>query len=179
MTRERDSQRSRVYKAERAIRKEYGGKHFRETADVERYIKKQFARKTITRRYGDIGQHITAHDGRGRGRAGAWGYNDITLPKWTRFELMIIHEVAHLMTNRLHGLNTAGHGWQFCSIYLDLVRFILGKEAHAALKASFKAHKVKFKKPQTRAPLSPEQKALLAECLAAAREAKKSATANH
>jgi len=169
----RDTQRSRVYKAEMAIWETHSGERFREVKDIDRYIKKEFARKAITRRYPTATTKVAIHDGGGRRRACAWGTYKISLPIWARFELAVIHEMAHIITHRHYGeRNVAGHGWQFCAVFLDLVRFIMGKETHAELKASFKTHKVRFIEPRKRAPLSPERRAELAARLAAARAAK-------
>jgi putative metallohydrolase (TIGR04338 family) len=171
----RDSQRSRVYKAEKAIWGAHMGEKFREVKDVERFIKKQMARKAITRRYPAATRKVAIHDGGGRRAACAWGTWKISLPIWARCELVIIHEMAHIVANRHYGeRHIAGHGWQFCSVFLDLVRFIMGREAHDALKASFKKHKVRFTKPRERKPLTPEQRFALAARLAEARASKTS-----
>jgi hypothetical protein len=45
----------------------------------------------------------------------------------------------------------------------------MGREAHDALKVSFKAKKVRFTKPRERKPLTPEQREALAARLAEAR----------
>lgn len=176
MSNVRDSQRSRVYKAERRVH--HLGKPLREVEDIQRFIKKQLARKAITSRYPDATRPIAVHHGGGRRNACAYGGWKISIPLWARNELIVIHEIAHIVTNRHYGdkrSGVAGHGWQFCAVFLDLVRFIMGREAHDALKASFKAHKVRFTKPRTRAPLSTERKAELAMRLAAARAEKAAA----
>ena len=66
----------------------------------------------------------------------------------------------------------ADHGWEFCDAYLKLVLYIMGRDSHDALKASFKQHKVKFRKPVKRNELSPERKAELVARLAEYRVAK-------
>lgn len=169
----RDSQRLRVYKAERRVH--HLGKPLREVEDIQRFIQKQLKRKAITSRYPDATRPIAIHHGGGRRNACAYGGWKISIPLWARNELIVIHEVAHIVTNRHYGdkrSGVAGHGWQFCAVFLDLVRFIMGKEAHDALKASFKEHKVRFTAPRKKKWLTPEQKAALAERLAAARAAK-------
>lgn len=167
----RDSQRSRVYKAERHVH--HLGAPLREVKDIERFIKKQLARKAITRRYPDATRRVEVGDGRGRRAACAWGDWKISIPLWARHEVVVIHELAHIVTNRHFGsYGVAAHGWQFCSVFLDLVRFIMGREAHDALKGSFKKYRVKFSKPRARKPLTDEQKAALAARLAEARHRK-------
>lgn len=170
----RDTQRSRVYKSERKVL--HFAKPLREVKDIERFIKKQLKRKAITRRYPDATREVLVHDGGGKRNASAYGGWKISIPLWARSDLIVIHELAHIVAHRHYrGSSIASHGWQFCAIYLDLVRFIMGREAHDALKASFKAHKVRFTQPRTRAPMSPERKAELAARLAAARAAKAAA----
>ncbi len=167
----RDSQRSKVYKAEKVLLPLAAP--LREVKDVECFIKKQMARKAITRRYPSATRATEVKDGRGRRHACAFGGYAISLPIWARNEAIVIHEMAHIVTNRHYGeRGLASHGWQFCAVFLDLVRFIMGNEAHDALKVSFKANKVRFTKPRTRKPLSPERRAALAERLAAARAAR-------
>ncbi len=109
----------------------------------------------------------------GRGRSNAGGCADyITLPLWARQTRTILHELAHLIADRKYARrNIAGHGWQFCAIYLDLVRFVMGLEAGDALKASFKTHKVRYREP-TKRNMTPEQRQAAADRMAMARAAK-------
>jgi len=57
-------------------------------------------------------------------------------------------------------------------VLLDLVRFVMGREAHDVLKASFKEHKVRFTAPRAKRQYTPEQLEILRARLAAGREAK-------
>jgi putative metallohydrolase (TIGR04338 family) len=173
MTRPRDSQRQRVYNAERALLPLAAP--LREVRDVERYIKKNMARKAILRRYPRASLSVNVRDGRGTRSALAYGTHTISLPLWARNEAIALHEMAHIVTNR-HFRGQAGHGWEFCAVMLDLVRFCMGTEAHATLLASYKAHKVRYRAPRKRAPLTPEQRAALAQRLATARAAKAAAS---
>jgi len=66
----------------------------------------------------------------------------------------------------------AWHGWQFCDIYLRLVLYVMGREAHDALKASFKVARIKYRQPRTR-EWTPEQRQAAALRLWAAREERK------
>lgn len=167
----RDNQRSRVYKAERCL---WGdAKPLREVKDIEAFMKKQLSRKAILKRYPDATRTIQVADGRGTRKALAYGDYKISIPLWARNEAVVIHEIAHIIAHRTYGqYRIAGHGWEFCSVFLDLVRFIMKREAHDALKKSFKEHRVKFTKPKKRKPLTPEQKAVLVERMKNAREAR-------
>ena len=76
--------------------------------------------------------------------------NYIALPKWARKRYVMLHELAHLvqyweynLRSTLGRRSVAGHGWQFCSIYLKLIRSEMGKDADKALRAAFKKKGVK------------------------------------
>lgn len=173
--RHRDNQRQRVYNAERVLIQLAAP--LREVRDIERYITKNMARKAILTRYPDASRSVNVRDGRGTRNAWAYGTHSISLPLWARNEAIVLHEMAHIIANR-HFQGHAGHGWQFCAVMLDLVRFCMGTEAHATLMASYDAHKVRYRAPRKRAPLTPEQRAALAQRLATARAAKAAASLN-
>jgi putative metallohydrolase (TIGR04338 family) len=170
MPAQRDSQRSKVYRSERVLRQ--FANPLPTITDIEKFITKEMSRKRIIDKYPDAVRSIVVADGRGRRRACAYGGRQISMPKWSRNTHIVIHEVAHIISARHYGHQIAGHGWEYCSVYLDLVRHIMGVEAFETLKQSFKDHKVKFSEPKKRKPLSPEMRAALAERLKAARAAK-------
>ncbi|AXQ69237.1 hypothetical protein HOU02_gp488 [Caulobacter phage CcrBL9] len=99
------------------------------------------------------------------------------MPRWARCEHIVLHEVAHSLTIRRHGYHVASHGWQYAAIYLDLVRFGMGVEAHRMLKESFKAHKVRWTPKKTRTA-SPEVLERLAKARAAMAQRRKDHTAD-
>lgn len=172
MTRERDSQRSKVYAAEGEalgrLKTDYTS-----VAECQAYLDKVTSSAWFKRHYG-TGYSITVQSGAGYRRATSYGgkRGRIQLPRWARKRWVIIHEVAHNVTKAKHGESIAAHGWQFAGIYLTLVTHYLGKEDGDRLKVAFKKHKVRFTPPRTRAPLSEEQKAIQVERLAAARAAR-------
>ena len=84
---------------------------------------------------------------------------------------IVLHELAHVICQREHGLRVAGHGWQFCSIYLKLALYMMGREAHDALKKEMKVNRVRFTEPRKRKPMDPLRKAALVARLAAYRAA--------
>lgn len=151
----RDSQRSKVYKAERAC----GYFHTRRievVSDIQAWLDKitgsaWYKKYKLVRTDGEnrglpFGKYsqpyfrnpnIKVLDGRGRRSACAtngW----MKLPKWSRTKLIILHEMAHAIQ-----IERPGHGRQFCMIYLDLVKRWIGIECYRALRASFRKHKVK------------------------------------
>lgn len=85
---------------------------------------------------------------------------EIALPEksYHRRQSYILHECAHFITDQHYRSNVAGHGWEFCDIYLDLVRHFMGKRAHEALKRGFLAKNVKFSKTGKRT-ITPEHRA--------------------
>ena len=84
---------------------------------------------------------------------GSANANEMDLSRWARQKWIVIHELAHVVDHNENGLPRhiwhQGHGWQFCRIYLTLVNLAFGYEAEKALRASFKAHGVKYMQPKT------------------------------
>ena len=180
---ERDSQRSKVYAAENEAFRAYSPKNSEPTLprvkDCERFVKKVFASKRVKAAFPRATREIWGvpriEDGRGC-RAARGGYSFLVLPRWARRDWVVLHEIAHTITGREVG-DVPAHGWQYCTVYLRLVLYVLGREHHDALKASFKKHRVRFTEPRKRKPLTAEQRAVLAERLATARAAKAAAKA--
>jgi len=143
LTRQRDTQRSRLYKAEKVLTS--FSERLETPEEIATFLTKVCNRAPIQRRYGlHLRRSIEVHDGRRRRNACAW-VNYIKMPKWARTQYIVLHEAAHSINLRKHGTLIAAHGREYAAIYLDLVRFGLGTDAHAALKTSFAAHKVKFR----------------------------------
>lgn len=154
----RDSQRARVYAAER---KAFGAAFYAKVDDVsleglQRLVdrvtgsatwKKLFHRnpKVIVPGRVEVRPGYAA-------RAAFARCGTITLPKWSRTLPIILHELAHVVAG-----GAVGHHWPFASHYIDLVGVFMGAEAKRTLKQQFKAHRVRFTPPRKRAPLSPER----------------------
>ncbi len=167
----RDSQRAKVYKAERTVWNDADYRHDDIKAAIA-YVERVRASELVKRYAPELSRRpVEVGDGRGAARAKG-GFFGISLPHWARTEFIILHELAHVAISRRHGINVAGHGWEFCDVYLRLVRTMLGVEAHDRLRDAFKAHGVRYRPKAKRAPLSPERRAALAEQLARARAAK-------
>jgi putative metallohydrolase (TIGR04338 family) len=116
-------------------------------------------------------------DGRGRRMAGGHGtriHNEcsLTLPRWARSRAVVLHELAHGLVDLHAPVDHAAHGWEFCEIFLDLVRHFLGRQAYEDLRSAFKEHRVRYTAPRKRRPLTEAQKAALRERLKKARAAK-------
>lgn len=142
----RDTQRSKVYAAENKALKAFAVP-LATVPEMEKFVERVRKRATLVRRYGpELARSIRVGDGRMRRRA-AGNAAGIYMPRWSRLNWIVLHELAHTLSIRKHGRqNIAGHGREFCAVYIDLVRYMIGKEAADALKASFVEHGVKYKK---------------------------------
>lgn len=165
----RDSQRGKLYKADDVL------KSFAEplptVKDVERFVRKVWALKRV---------HIAflkatpprseprVKDGRGT-RIARGGNGHINIPLWARNSAVVLHELAHTITRREYGMAVPGHGWEYCGVFLKLVLYVMGREAHDTFKSSMKEFRVKFRPPRKREPLSPERYDRLCAVLADAR----------
>lgn len=166
---ERDSQRSKVYKAERAAGVMIvNSKPLPTVADVEAFADRVL-RSAVARKISGGYRGVRVGDGR-RCRAASGGPSKIVIPRWARTQWVVLHELAHTLHLRNHP-REAFHGWRFCSIYLQIVRAFIGKAAHDSLKQQFKELGVKYREPKKRV-LTDEQKAALRARLAAVRAAK-------
>jgi putative metallohydrolase (TIGR04338 family) len=151
---ERDQQRKRLYAAEKVL--QGTTKRFANVGEMEAYVLRVSRYKVLQNRFGEhFLRNVAVKDGRGRSRAGGWAggwAGGITMPLWSREELIVLHELAHTITMRLCGSGVAGHGWQYANVYLQLVKTVLGQEKHDILKASFKKHKVRTSPKAKRGP---------------------------
>jgi putative metallohydrolase (TIGR04338 family) len=143
MTYIRDSQRSKVYKAERTLDQFY--KNGMSIEDVREFVDKIMDSNWLNGKYprAYVNGKVIVKDGRGRRKAGGC-FAYITMPKWSRSKLVVLHELAHSITDRQYeGYGVASHGREFCSIYISLIRRWMSKDVGRALKAAFKTCRVK------------------------------------
>lgn len=181
MIKERDSQRSKVYKAENTAfaNLAIANERHNSVQNIQRFLNYIYSLKRVQDSFpaARLGEwSVNVKDGRGRRRTACADVRMINMPGFSRISWVICHELSHTITIRELGSRVAGHGWQFCANYLRLVLLVLGREAHDALKAKFKQHRVRFTEPRKRAPISPERKAQLLATLAAARAARLTTT---
>lgn len=137
----RDTQRMRVWRAVRAISKTPLTPH-----DAERLAAKTWRSKRVRNNW----RHAT-------------GRELPTLPAWAKQSAaMVLFQLARTINGRDGSpAYRATHGWEFCAIFLKLVLYMLGREAHDTVKASFKTHKVRFTKPRKKRELTEEEKDVL------------------
>lgn len=152
----RDSQRSKVYVAEHAIDKVGGGARLETVPEIQAWINKLTKYRWFIRRWGK--RTIIVEDGRGK-RWARGGGSRIWLPRWARTKTVILHELAHCLSSSWNG---GSHGWQFCMNFRLLVRFAISKEAEQVLVQSFKASRVRYKKPRKQRMLTADERFQLA-----------------
>lgn len=176
----RDSQRAKVYAAEatwlgpRRLVAEMGT-----NAEVLAFAEKLAGRAVIRRNLPELGRYplrvprpnmgqrralyhgVVAHDGETFA-------HEMSFPVWSRSRWVVAHELAHAATWN----QGVPHGWEFAAAYLRLVRVGIGPEAEAELRAAFREHRVKFRAPVKRRPMSDEQKVAAAARLAEYRAAR-------
>jgi hypothetical protein len=132
------------------IRKDKNGKdkgYSPSIEDCQRYIDHVVRTAWFQRRFG---QRTFIAVWKASGKATASTNGRIALPPWSRTEGVILHEMAHML--RTEG---AWHGEQFAAILLTLVRHQMGSEKAAALRASFREHRVKVKTSAVPKPTLP------------------------
>ncbi len=166
MKRPRDSQRSKLYRAECVI--EIGDRVFLLNSDCQDYadhVTQSPAWKKLCREHKISRPGITVLPAReNSGRARAWG-RYVTIPYGQRRASTLLHELAHCCTPRIY----AAHGREFARAFLLLVRQEMGADAATALATSYRKHGVRYRKRSTR-QVSDEEKQRLRERLAAVRE---------
>lgn len=190
-----DSQRKKVYRAEDVVFKFFanGGKQvggtgvvnkhtqeFETIGDCKDWLMPIIDRKTFQRWYPRsapyLWTNLVIRPGHGARRAFASGRGTITLPRWARNRAVMLHELSHLVVSlEYRRSECAFHGWQFCQVYLNLVRSVMGQDIHDALKAQFKKDRVKFTPPRAKRKMTEEQKQVLRDRLVVARAAKQKA----
>lgn len=130
----RDTQKSRVYAAERAAA---GVDHWVQTipnGELQGWVDNVLARRGVQARWGRCDIDVVLKRG---GSAYSWG-GRITLPKGARNPWVVLHEIAHELTRA-----TRSHGPEFAGVYLYLVRTVIGDDAGKAILAAYREHRVR------------------------------------
>jgi putative metallohydrolase (TIGR04338 family) len=136
----RDSQRKRLYKAEKAVP---SVQKFFSVWEVQQYVNKITQSKYWANNSPTAVVIVT--DGRGRKKGGAvtkGGVGYIKMPQFTRYDVYILHELAHIMSPP--SFTKAGHGPEYCRVYLSLVKEFMGPTSADLMRVSFKEHKIKL-----------------------------------
>lgn len=162
MARVRDSQRSKVYAAERTVWWNTP-RVDRTLGDVQEFVDRVLTRKRVVKRFGQKKARITAAR-RGGSSYVFVGSNVIHLnPEHASNTQLVLHELAHVLAP------FSSHGHEFADAYLFLVREVMGVEIGDRLKAAFKQKRVRTKPKATRT-LTDEQRQALRDRMVALRQ---------
>jgi putative metallohydrolase (TIGR04338 family) len=148
----RDSQRGRCYAAEglarEVIDRGYGGsmswdatRAYVDRVMRSRWMKKHHARAAARWRL----NRIQLDKGRSNCSARG-GYGRLSIPTWARKPAVILHELAHCLTD--HAEDDVSHGWQWARQYLLLVRHFVGVDAYNALRRAMRTKRVRYNAPR-------------------------------
>lgn len=149
MSRPKDMQKARVYASESfpqrsALAKRLlgpGGKKYTTGTPhieaVQDYLDAIVTRRWFVSRFGSGWKISAVLKSGGSAYGGSRGYRRarMTLPVFARSEPTILHELAHCLTN--HRTDIAHHGPEFAGVYLELIRYQVGKEAAALVRSKF------------------------------------------
>lgn len=147
-SRPRDSQRARVYRAEREAFGPFENAAWPrlELGAVERFVTGAVAEPWFAETFGVLRQ-VRIKDGRGTRHAYS-AYDPrkhgvlFSFPRWSRSLPVLIHEIAHPASLRRHGI-VAAHGPEFAAAYLCLVERHIGYAACKRLGGAFARHRVR------------------------------------
>lgn len=135
MTRPRDTQQEKLYRAEResGIRAE----PWRTMSETQAYID-SVTKTAYWRKLGGV--RVQANDGRAHRHACAYDVTLISLPRWSRQPIVILHELAHTIV--LLDPKQTDHGRKFAKVFLGLVRRFMGTDAAKQLREAYRKNKV-------------------------------------
>lgn len=175
--RSRDTQRKRAYMAESAAgcwQSDHLGDISATRGYVLRVLNSKRMRVAFPFMYGESG---SVKDLTVRSNSGCNATDTvISLTVAGRCKMVVLHELAHVLKQREDyaaklGIDPewrtrkgyrAAHGWRWAMIYLRLVLWFIGRDAHDRLKREFKSHRVRFRPPRH---LTSEQRLALANRL--------------
>lgn len=178
----RDSQRGRVYAAERELwvpgprsinSSCAAGGRLETIAEVQAFVDRVCQSPWYARTFPRAHRRTTAAHGGGNSAARSVGIARIEMPAWARCRLVVLHEMAHCIVSACHP-GEPWHGRAFCRTYLSLVERWLGADTARALRAAFRKHRVRWCQPRPGAKAPPGN----AERLARWREQRQQAAAS-
>jgi hypothetical protein len=140
----RDTQKGKVYKSEQEVFKDIIYSECMSLDECESFINSLTSSDYYIRFKGF--KNIKVKSGRGE-RSPAYYHYDIktiSLPKWARNPVVVIHETIHALVHKTVG-DYAGHHASFCTHYLNLLNYFMGEDSANKLKDSFIKNKVLFR----------------------------------
>ncbi|MDQ3897873.1 MAG: hypothetical protein M3326_11655 [Actinomycetota bacterium] len=135
MTRPRDSQRARLYRAEGEVRT---GRGLPTVETMQAYVDALLGADWFLARWGT--RRFEVRPGFGHRRATANEHGVLQMPKWARTELVLLHEVAHCLTP----LTAAAHGPEYAGVLLALARRAMSPGTAQSLEDAFARHRVRW-----------------------------------
>ena len=159
MSRQRDFQRKKVYRAENFLAWE--GKSLEDLDILRSWVNEKIVSSRWFQNRWPMDGVIIITDGRGRTRACGYrmttkyrNYDTMTqssprggkikLPRWTRNRAAVLHELSHVIVGWHFPRGVPWHGREFCHVYLQLVKRWIGIDEWRQLRDSFKANGVKY-----------------------------------
>jgi len=143
----RDFQRQKVYDSDRQFRRKYKSelKFYKNLSEIQIFLDEILDNKWF--KQFNI-EHIHVYCSKGSIAYG-WLEDNYTiamkLPKWSKNQLTILHEIAHGLCSKYFSYdNIAFHGPEFISAYLDLIYYFLGKNHFMNMHEILTKNKVKY-----------------------------------
>ena len=138
----RDSQKSKVYKAETvfSVREDLS---FVSIYECQIYADKVRASACWARYATRHPLYVEIVHWRGYSGLASYSGRTIKLGRRSMYRLLLLHELAHCGAPQ--GVR---HGWQYCNLYLKLVCHFMGRAAWLKLRAAFKTNRVKVHPPR-------------------------------
>jgi len=155
----RDSQRQKVYDAERQARDSlyYDNTVWSDVKDIQIYVDKLLKSawyQTRSELPCILVQEARANKRCATAHLQSMSTGVITLPIWAYNELTVLHEIVHCILQRSdHFREFAGHGREFTKMYLQLVKRQMRNDVYETLLFFFKKEKVRYRKKHTRPDL--------------------------
>ncbi|MDQ4069743.1 MAG: hypothetical protein M3203_09800 [Actinomycetota bacterium] len=135
MTRPRDSQRARLYRAEGEVDV---GRRLPTVEKMQAYVDGVVAAEWFVARWG--ARSFEVRPGFGHRRATANEHGVLQMPKWARSELVLLHEVAHCLTPA----TVASHGPEYAGVLVALARRAMNPATAQSLEDAFARHRVRW-----------------------------------
>lgn len=137
-TTNRDVQRQRVYNAERALH------NYTQTipnSQLQKFVDDALDKRAVRARWPHAQVEVVLkRGGKAYGYRYGGGSGRITLPLFSRNPAIILHEVAHVLTPNTY----QSHGPEFAGVLLFLVKTVMGTDAAAELRKSFKEERARY-----------------------------------
>lgn len=142
--RPRDAQRSKVYAAERRAFPDFE-RDMLTKEECKNFVDRLMESPWVVNRWGRRKVWVEFRESR---RASGSPLGWIRLPSWARNPWVILHEIAHVVAPAAD----EGHGAEYCSVYLDLIRHRMGGADGDRLKREFVLGGVKHRVTKTTKP---------------------------